>query len=970
MPARATPTPSSEPGNTRRWIAPAAALLLLGGGLLGWTLLPREDWTPIQSLIKLEQWEQAEPHLKRWVSTHPNDGKAWDALAHALIEADRTSEAIDVLRRVPRASSSWSHSQTMLAGLLLKQNELAEADRVLREVVQHDPNAIEALERLTVLHVMLRRPAEAYDTLRRLYELTRDPRPLADSLLIAHLESELRDLSPELESHLQKTPDNPWLRRVWGLYLHAHNRPSEALPHLEAAAQSFRNDPVGRFALIECRSTLGIADNPLQTLGDEPAVSADAARWWVLRARIEHAAGQLENARRSLERALVSNPRDPEAHYRLGQLLIQNGESQAAFQHLDQAERLGIQHDELRRLLRQVVRGNADSDTFVRVARLCLNMGLNAEARDWLEVAIRADPRKDPLRFELADLPRTSEPWPFALSRPIPRTPSATNAPAATRAAAQPAPSFRFEDVTQHSGIHYQYECGETRNLFIGDTMGGGVALIDYDNDGWLDIYFINGCKLPFDRNNPPQPNKLYRNRGDFTFEDVTEHAGVPGSGYGMGCAVADYDADGCDDLFVTGLDRTILYRNRGDGTFEDVTARAGVACNRWTTAAGFADLDGDGHLDLMLVTYVDAKPEDPIECKDRSGRPIHCQPERFEAQLDVLFRNNGDGSFSNVSSSSGIEVPNGRGLGLAIADFDEDGLLDLFVANDGTANFLFRNLGNMRFEEVALRSGAAYDGSGQPTASMGVVAEDLNGDGRIDLLHTNFINQGCTLRWNQGGLFIDGTMASNLALATRAKTGWGVSGADFDNDGYPDLFMANGHVDDQPWLNTPMAQLPQLFRGNRDGRFDPVDAAAHPYFTQPVAGRGAAAGDLDNDGRVDLVIVHRNSPAVLLRNVSESGHWLAIRLRGASSGKTPVGATLTCRAGNRTAVRRLTSGTGYLSSGDPRIWFGLGSAESIDRLEVRWPSGLVQTWHDIPTNQNLEVHEGQNQSLRPMVPP
>ncbi len=271
--------------------------------------------------------------------------------------------------------------------------------------------------------------------------------------------------------------------------------------------------------------------------------------------------------------------------------------------------------------------------------------------------------------------------------------------------------------------------------------------------------------------------------------------------------------------MFLTGLDQTLLYRNRGDGTFEDVTACAGVFSSRWTTGAGFADLDADGDLDLMVVTYVQADPELVLQCRDRFGRLIHCQPERFSAQLDQLFRNNGDGTFTDVSHESGIEVANGKGLGLAIADFDEDGLLDLFVANDGTPNFLFHNRGGLRFDEVGLASGVAYDGSGTPTASMGVVAEDLNGDGRIDLLHVNFINQGCTLRWNLGGgQFSDGTLMSNLAAASRSRTGFGTVAFDADNDGNLDLFMANGHTDDQPWFNTPMAQDCSTFCRPRTG--------------------------------------------------------------------------------------------------------------------------------------------------------
>jgi hypothetical protein len=583
------------------------------------------------------------------------------------------------------------------------------------------------------------------------------------------------------------------------------------------------------------------------------------------------------------------------------------------------------------------------------------------EARDWFELARERDPKLSPPVTERAK-PGPQEDGPrMALSRPLLKsTTLARPEEVGTRLAVRTGPSIRLDDIAARAGVVFRYECGATPNLFIADTMGGGVALFDFDADGWLDIYFVNGCTLPIDRRSPPTPNRLFRNRGDGTFEDVTARTGVDGHGYGMGCAVGDFDNDGHDDLFLTGLDQTVLYRNRGDGTFEDVTARAGVGSSRWTTAAGFADLDADGDLDLVVVTYVDANPADPLGCRDRSDRLIHCQPERFPAQLDHLFRNNGNGTFTDVSKEAGIEVPEGKGLGLAIADFDDDGRLDLFVANDGTPNFLFRNKGGLRFEEVGLAAGVAYNGAGLPTASMGVVAEDLNGDGRIDLFHTNFIDQTSSMRWNVGGgLFVDATLAANLAAASRAKTGFGTVALDVDNDGILDLFVANGHTDDQPWFNVPMAQTPQLFLGREHGRFELAGSEASPYLVHPVVGRGVAAGDLDNDGRVDLVVVHRDAPAALLRNGTPGGHWLGIQLRGAKSGACPIGARVTCRTGGRTMTRWLTSGTSYLSSSDPRIHLGLGKDTKVEKLEVRWPSGAVQSWSDFAVDRNLFLQEG-----------
>jgi len=906
-----------------------------------------------------------EAGLRRWLQGHPRDGDAWEMLGGLLFDQGRMDDALTALRQVREVDPGWVHAQTVIGEIAIRQRRLAEAEQTFRRAAERSRRAVEPLERLASLLSLERRPAEARSVLRRLFQITHDPRHLADSILISQLESEVRDLSPELEEFLKQAPDDPWLRRVWGLFLLSRGRSAEALPHLEAAATALEEDPLGRFALAECWMALGIAVDDLSLLGSPPCGAADKARWWVLRSRLAEVRGGDEETLENLRNAVSADPRNAEAHYRLGQVMIRRGDRAGGQVHLERADVLGVRQDNLKRELRRLLRERTDVDALLRIGRLCQESGMTAEASDWFELAYRRDPRLRPPGFDPAQRAAVGDGPTVALSRPVLNA-SVLARPTdqSPRMAPRPDSGSRIEDIAERAGVRFQYDSGATSHLFIADTMGGGVALFDFDDDGWLDIYFVNGCALPFDRQSCPRPNKLYRNRGDGTFEEVTERAGVGGRGYGMGCVVGDFDNDGHDDLFVTGLNQTVLYHNRGDGTFADVTAQAGVASSRWTTAAGFGDLDGDGDLDLVVVTYVDADPKDLLECRDKSGRLIHCQPERFPAQLDHLFRNNGDGTFSDVSREAGIEVPEGRGLGLAIADLDGDGRLDLFVANDGTANFLFRNRGGLRFEEVGLTAGVAYDAMGQPTASMGVVAEDLNGDGRIDLFHTNFINQSSTLRWNLGGgLFADGTLAANLAAPSRSQTGFGTVALDVDNDGTLDLFVANGHTDDQPWFNTPMAQTAQLFLGRNHGRFELASPKGSPFFARPVVGRGVAAGDLDNDGRVDLVVVHRDAPAAVLRNETRGGHWLGLRLLGTQSGRSPVGARVVCQAGSRSQVRWLTSGTGYLSSSDPRLWFGLGSAPKAEHLEVRWPSGTVQTWSDVAADRILDIREGDDQA-------
>jgi tetratricopeptide (TPR) repeat protein len=961
---------SSGSHRTERLRRSFAVVLVLGCLLgLGYVWLESSHEVSLAAIKRAaaaQRWGQVEAGLRDWLRGHPKDGDAWVWLGDVLAHQGRLDDALSVLRHVREVDGGWVAAQTLIGEIAIERHDLAEAERAFRCAAgRGGQSAVDPLARLIKLLVLERRIGEGRTERRRLFQITRDPRHLAESILIAQSEIDVRDLSPELEEFLRRTPDDPWLSRVWGLFLLSRSRPAEALPHLEAAAMAFEGDPIGRFALSECRMALGIPGEDFSILGPPPSRPVDAARWWVLRSRLAEAWARDDEALGSLRQAVAADPRNSEAQYRLGQILIRQGDREGARAHLDRAEALGILEDRLRSELRRLLRQPFDAKDLVQIGRLCQDAGMAAEARDWFELAAGRDPRLNRLGHAISRLPPADEGPAVALSRPVLKASSpsrSTDRPLPT--ATRPDTGPRLEDVADRIGISFRYDCGATPNLFIGDTMGGGVALLDYDNDGWLDIYFVNGCPLPFDRESPPRPNKLYRNRGGRGFEDVTERAGVAGRGYGMGCAVGDFDGDGHDDLFLTGLDRTILYRNRGDGRFEDVTARAGVSSSRWTTAAGFGDLDRDGDIDLMVVTYVEADLADARECRDKSGRLIHCEPGRFQAQFDHLFRNNGDGTFTDVSREAGIEVPEGKGLGLAIADLDGDGRLDLFVANDGTPNFLFRNRGNLHFEEVALTSGVGYDGTGRPTASMGVVAEDLDGDGRIDLFHTNFIDQANTLRRNiGGGLFADGTLAANLAAPSRAKTGFGTTALDVDNDGRLDLFVANGHTDDLPWFDNPMAQTAQLFLGRDGGRFELAGPEASPYFARPVVGRGVAAGDLDNDGRVDLVVVHRDAPAAVLRNVSRGGHWLGLRLRGTRSGRNPIGACVSCRAGGRSQVRWLTSGTSYLSASDSRLWFGLGPSPIAEYLEVRWPSGEVQSWSRLPADRILDIVEGGNPS-------
>jgi hypothetical protein len=490
------------------------------------------------------------------------------------------------------------------------------------------------------------------------------------------------------------------------------------------------------------------------------------------------------------------------------------------------------------------------------------------------------------------------------------------------------------------------------------ETMPGGVALLDYDNDGRLDVFLVNGAEQPTLRKTSAEwHNRLFRNLGGWRFEDVTAKAGLAGEGYGMGAAAGDFDNDGFTDLLVTGVGFSRLYRNRGDGTFEDVTKRAGIPATGWPISAGWFDFDNDARLDLFIVNYCRWDPATEPFCGDRkAGYRTYCHPKYYEGLGNTLLHNNGDGTFTDISKSSGIGAKVGKGMAVTFADYNNDGRLDVFVTNDTMPNFLFRNDGGGKFTEVGFATGVAIVDDGKVLSSMGADFRDIDNDGRPDLLVTALANETFPLFRNLGnGVFQDLTYRSKIGSASMAQSGWGVGVYDFDNDGWKDIFTANGDVQDNTELFSSRAsrQRNQLFRNLGNGTFEST------MFGVPAQHRGVAFGDLDGDGRVDAVVSRLGEGPVVLQNKMGGGrHWLGLQLRGTRSNRDAMGARVRMVAGGRKQFNHVTTSVGYLSSSEKTVRFGLGGAAVAELVEITWPGGGKQVLKDVAADRLVEVVE------------
>jgi len=525
-----------------------------------------------------------------------------------------------------------------------------------------------------------------------------------------------------------------------------------------------------------------------------------------------------------------------------------------------------------------------------------------------------------------------------------------------------------FEDIQRHSGVDFILDNSATPEKHQPETMISGVAVFDYNNDGWQDIFFVNGSKLPeLNKSDPKYWNRLYRNNGNGTFTDVTLAAGVKGLGYGMGVAAGDYDNDGCVDLYVAGVDHNQLLHNNCDGTFTDVTAKAHVEGmiprlgKGFGISAGWFDYDNDGFLDLFVCNYIRWIPEQERECRT-AGQRGYCTPEVYEGQPSILYHNNGDGTFTDVSEKSGIGFHIGKGMGVTFADYDDDGYLDIFVSNDTVRNFLFHNRGNGTFEEEGVLAGVSYNEHGRSIAGMGADFRDIDNDGKPDIFVAAMLGDTFPLFRNAGRYFEDITLDSGISRATIKLTAWGVGMYDFDNDGWKDLLATTGSVlDNSETVESLPSKLPNLLLQNSGGRkFEDVSTNAGPAFSRPKAHRGVAFADLNNDGKTDAVVTCLNEhPEIWINRSPGPNHWLLLKLIGTRSNRQAIGAKIKLIPDSGAPqYNHVTTSVGFSSSSDERVHFGLGTSTRAKAIEITWPSGTKQVLADVSADQILTITE------------
>jgi enediyne biosynthesis protein E4 len=907
-----------------------------------------------------------------------NDAEALLELAHCEMMRGRRDAALAAWERVPADSPLAAQAALERGSVLTQSGRFQQAEDVLRPFTSRpSPQLADVRHALLTVLVQEGRQSDARGLIEAqwnaLGRALPDSRAERMALLREHiaLDYESADLEGNMAKILDHDPpgaDQARMRLAKAHLAVRAGRLSQAKEWLDASLQMQGDDPVAWRAMLDWAVAASDPAVARATLSHLPADGFTTAERAALRAWFAGRRGDDAAEVRELEDLTAIEPNRPAAWARLIELARKRGDVDASTRLQKRKAELDAAQDAYLRLHKR----DAMSEDLRAFARLATTLGRGFEARGFCDLILAQAPNDDEvhaMRATLPEPPASVESRGKSLADALALKEAPTTSPPSKTLTVGAVPTF-VDDAEAAGLAGLVFDNGHTPIWQLPEMSSGGIGLIDYDGDGWLDVYAPQGGRFPPAAGSSPG-DRLLHNKGDGTFEDVTETSGLASfpRGYSHAVAVGDYDGDARPDLFVTRWRSYALYRNKGDGTFEDVTEASGLSGDRdWPTSAAFADLDNDGDLDLYVCHYGAWDADHPTLCKDPSNTfHASCDPRTVSATPDHLFRNDG-GRFTDVSTEAGIVDREGRGLGVVAADFDDDGLVDLAVANDGTANYLFRNKGNLRFEEVGLESGFAASADGGYKAGMGIACGDLDGDGRIDLAVTNFYLESTTFYHNMGGgAFADHTSIVGLAAPSRWRLGFGVAFLDADADGRLDLLSANGHVSDLRPL-FPHRMTAQLLVGVDGGKLaDVTDQAGEP-FQRPLLGRGLAVGDLDNDGRLDALVVSQNDPLIYLHNRTraEHGRFVVFRLEGTRSNRDAVGARVTIRSGGRVQVAERFGGGSFASAGDPRIHFGLGERTTVESVEVRWPSGGVDRFGPLDANTGYLLREGEK-TARPL---
>ncbi len=956
----------------RLWFI-VTGLLAAGGGFWAfdeWRL--RADWQQAQREVAAGKPASAVPRLTRLADRWPGNAEVHYDLGVCELALGHADRAAAAWAQVPPGSPLAARAAMMRARQALKVHRFSAAEPLLPAALV-DPGDFGKEARETLVHLcklqgrfdearrLVREGWGRYDRVGTIQELLRldsaNPIPIERAL-------------PVLQKAAQAAPDDDRIWLGWAHLATKQGRFEEARRWLDGCLERRPDDPAIWRVRLDWARAAEDESEVRRALQHLPPDRVSHTELLSLRAWFARRAGDTERERHALEELVECDPGALSAMESLAELMLKTGEP-------EKAKKLRARRGDLERTLDWYMVNVFPADRLdhaPELARAAEAVGRRFEAHCWWELASERPSWAGQAKAELARLDGEAQ---LASPPPCDLTPAALLAELAAKSASERrAPDVescgawpRFIDDSETVGLRFTFENGLENLHQIPETMSGGVGLLDYDGDGWLDVYVLQGGSFPPNPDAPNTGDRLFRNKGDGTFEDVTEPSGIAAlpRGYGHGITVGDVDNDGRPDLFLTRWRSYALFRNKGNGTFEDITRKAGLDGDRdWPTSAAFADLDGDGDLDLYVCHYLKWDTDHPRVCQDKVRNiNIFCGPPEFPSMPDHLFRNDG-GVFVDVSTEAGILDRTGEGLGVVANDLDGDGRVDLFVANDQSAKFLFINRGGLHFEEVGHLAGIASNNSGVYTASMGVACGDVNSDGLPDLAVTNFYNEYTALYQNLGdGVFSDHSAEYGLVVASRYRLGFGMAFLDFNNDGRLDLVTANGHVDDNR-PGVPQLMRSQLFAGTAaGGKLLDVTDRAGPPFQVPLVGRGLAAGDLDNDGRIDFLILSQNQPLSYFHNQTAGGHWLVLRLEGNPSNRDAVGARVTVDAGGRRFFGWRIGGGSYQSASDSRLHFGLGAIDRIQSVEVTWPSGKVSRFNHLAADSGYLLGEDDDRPHR-----